>query len=344
MFLVHELRVRPTGDTSERAWAAIALNHERRNISRFLRSPMHMALGALFVKAWDARDAADQRAGRPPPPVPKFITLLRHRMSAPQQQQQRADGGVKARGGPMGWPREPVTGKGGVALGAGADDDMMFKPPQPSSGLPAAADPAAAPAAWTAALVAGGPADPTSRTSAIPGSAQADLFRVRTAGGGGGPNQQQQGGTLPVVAMPLPFGAAGAGGLAPSSSSPMAASSEAGSTTVTNNSDPTAAAAARLAANSPGAGFDFGSMAMATSTSAATGAATTTAGSPNDGGSNAVPMDGGIMGQMLLNDMMPVPDLSQMDWTQFVQEYATSGGGFEWGFTPQDIMTDDTWM
>lgn len=63
MFLVTELRHRPTGPTADRAWEAIEKNHELRGLMNKLHNPMHLAFGNLFVKAWDARDAASKQLG-----------------------------------------------------------------------------------------------------------------------------------------------------------------------------------------------------------------------------------------------------------------------------------------
>jgi hypothetical protein len=78
MFLVTELRQRTTGSMVERAWDAITENHERRRLMNNLHSPMHIAFGNLFIKAWDARDAAEQRLGKNIE-APRWIMFLRQR-------------------------------------------------------------------------------------------------------------------------------------------------------------------------------------------------------------------------------------------------------------------------
>lgn len=80
IFLVSELRQRTTGDLCERAWSAMIENHERRGLTKNLRSPMHIAFGHFFVKAWDARAAAELQHGRNLP-TPRIVTLLRNTMS-----------------------------------------------------------------------------------------------------------------------------------------------------------------------------------------------------------------------------------------------------------------------
>ncbi|KAI0132387.1 fungal-specific transcription factor domain-containing protein [Xylariales sp. AK1849] len=69
--LIKDLRTRTSGELCERAWQAIFEHHERRNMIKQMRSPMHMAFAALFVKAWAAREAHEAQQGRTiaPPPV-----------------------------------------------------------------------------------------------------------------------------------------------------------------------------------------------------------------------------------------------------------------------------------
>ncbi|AEO55474.1 hypothetical protein MYCTH_2299338 [Thermothelomyces thermophilus ATCC 42464] len=75
--LVSELRHRTTGELCERAWNVMIENHERRGLLRRLnRNPLHIAFGHYFLKAWDAREAAELQLGRSLP-TPKVVTLLR---------------------------------------------------------------------------------------------------------------------------------------------------------------------------------------------------------------------------------------------------------------------------
>ncbi|TLS28477.1 hypothetical protein PpBr36_01294 [Pyricularia pennisetigena] len=76
MLLAHELKVRRTGDMVERAWDSIVENHSRRGLMRNLKSPVHVALGHVFVKAWDGRMAAEARRGKTLS-TPEFIHMLR---------------------------------------------------------------------------------------------------------------------------------------------------------------------------------------------------------------------------------------------------------------------------
>lgn len=75
MFLVNELRFRLLGPDVDRAWAAIAINHDLRGMMNGLHSPMHIAFGHLFVKAWAAREQALRQQGQQASP-PMFIVML----------------------------------------------------------------------------------------------------------------------------------------------------------------------------------------------------------------------------------------------------------------------------
>ncbi|KAM0420570.1 hypothetical protein ACHAPT_011616 [Fusarium lateritium] len=81
MFLVQELRHRVSGPMVERAWDAIAKNHQLRGLLNNYHSPMHIAFGGHFIKAWDAHEAALVAAGKPVQ-RPSFLGLLRERAEA----------------------------------------------------------------------------------------------------------------------------------------------------------------------------------------------------------------------------------------------------------------------
>ncbi|KAI1132313.1 fungal-specific transcription factor domain-containing protein [Nemania abortiva] len=74
--LLSELRHRTTGDICERAWETIFEHAERRKLTTSTRTPLHLAFSALFVKAWDAREAAEAANGRTLAP-PRLITVMR---------------------------------------------------------------------------------------------------------------------------------------------------------------------------------------------------------------------------------------------------------------------------
>ncbi|KAL2261134.1 hypothetical protein VTK26DRAFT_4646 [Humicola hyalothermophila] len=117
--LVSELRHRTTGQLCERAWDVMIENHERRGLlRRHMRNPLHIAFGHYFLKAWDAREAAELQLGRVLP-VPKIVQLLRNTVakwrrpapaSAPSGSGARAPGGqqIPSQRPPMG-SSAPVT-------------------------------------------------------------------------------------------------------------------------------------------------------------------------------------------------------------------------------------------
>ncbi|KAK4454398.1 putative transcriptional regulatory protein [Podospora aff. communis PSN243] len=112
IFLVSELRHRTTGDLCERAWAAMIENHERRGLTRNLRSPMHIAFGHFFVKAWDAREAAELQMGRSLQ-TPRIVALLRNTVSRWKRPGPANGNGSGAPSGPQ------ASGSGGSgAVGA----------------------------------------------------------------------------------------------------------------------------------------------------------------------------------------------------------------------------------
>ncbi|KAJ4149810.1 hypothetical protein NW754_001243 [Fusarium falciforme] len=81
MFLVQELRHRVSGPMVERAWDAISKNHQLRGLLNNYHSPMHIAFGGHFIKAWDAHEAALIAAGKPVQ-RPSFLGLLQERAEA----------------------------------------------------------------------------------------------------------------------------------------------------------------------------------------------------------------------------------------------------------------------
>lgn len=75
-FLVTELRYITTGELCDRAWAAIIDNHEKRQVTRNLKSPMYTAIGGTMLRAWDCHEAAEAQMGRSLS-EPKSIAVLR---------------------------------------------------------------------------------------------------------------------------------------------------------------------------------------------------------------------------------------------------------------------------
>jgi len=74
--LLCELRTRTTGDLCERAWETIFEHADRRQMTTMTHTPLHLAFSSLFVKAWDAREAAEAANGRTVVP-PLLITIMR---------------------------------------------------------------------------------------------------------------------------------------------------------------------------------------------------------------------------------------------------------------------------
>ncbi|KAH8680940.1 fungal-specific transcription factor domain-containing protein [Xylariales sp. PMI_506] len=73
--LIKDLRTRTTGELCERAWQAIFEHHERRKLIQNMGTPMHIGFSTLFVKAWDAREAAEAQQGRTLAPPPTIIAM-----------------------------------------------------------------------------------------------------------------------------------------------------------------------------------------------------------------------------------------------------------------------------
>ncbi|KAJ2907336.1 putative c6 zinc finger domain-containing protein [Zalerion maritima] len=118
MFLIHELRRVTSGELCERAWHAIAENHEKRRAIMTIRNPMHIAMGHLFVKAWDAHAAADQAAGRESGECPLFVRKLKEHMVKHGVQDGRAGHTINM----------AVTGSGFVDGYAGNDPGGVLVP------------------------------------------------------------------------------------------------------------------------------------------------------------------------------------------------------------------------
>ncbi|KAI1324142.1 hypothetical protein F5Y16DRAFT_313011 [Xylariaceae sp. FL0255] len=74
--LLTELGQRTSGDLCERAWETIFEHAERRKMTTVTSTPLHLSFSSLFVKAWDAREAAEAANGRTLAP-PRLITVMR---------------------------------------------------------------------------------------------------------------------------------------------------------------------------------------------------------------------------------------------------------------------------
>ncbi|KAK3338337.1 fungal-specific transcription factor domain-containing protein [Neurospora tetraspora] len=109
IFLVQDLRTRTTGAPCERAWTLMIENLERRGLTSNLRTPMHIALGGFFVKAWDAHEAAQNQLGRHLQ-TPKIVTLMRNtaaKFKRPNSPPQVGSGPVGVVGGGMSMSSDP---------------------------------------------------------------------------------------------------------------------------------------------------------------------------------------------------------------------------------------------
>lgn len=142
--LVSELRHRTTGELCERAWDVMIENHDRRGLLRRLnRNPLHIAFGRYFVKAWDAREAAELQLGRSLA-TPKVITLLRATLAktAPKRPAApitpaRNGANMAMPGGGQQLPVQPMMppGPGGVPGMAPVGDMNMAPGGMPSAGM-----------------------------------------------------------------------------------------------------------------------------------------------------------------------------------------------------------------
>ncbi|KAK2072460.1 hypothetical protein P8C59_006814 [Phyllachora maydis] len=138
IYISNELKSRTSGDLCERAWSAFLENHDRRGMMKKLRSPMHMAVGGVFVKAWDAHEQAAREVGRDLA-TPKVIDVLR-------QIHTRMRGRPPPNGGfgqhfRLSGPRQ--GGDGGPSAGPGpesvAASDGSMAATSPAQGTPMAA-------------------------------------------------------------------------------------------------------------------------------------------------------------------------------------------------------------
>ncbi|GKT45535.1 aurofusarin cluster transcription factor aurR2 [Colletotrichum spaethianum] len=137
MFLVTELRHRLTGPMVERAWDAIAENHDRRGLMSTLHSPMHIAFGNLFIKAWDAHEAGQQQIGKPVQ-EPMWITRLRQRAEKMGKKHRSSQPGPEMSVGvPHSTARAASVNNTSQLGPVQMPQNMMMTPPSVSAGTPA---------------------------------------------------------------------------------------------------------------------------------------------------------------------------------------------------------------
>ena len=131
MFLVLELRQRVAGPGVERAWEAISRNHDLRGLFNNFQSPMYIAFGNHFIKAWDTHEAEQVRQGRQVKP-PAFLTLLRERAERRRQarmENQHIDPQLASQH-KLAVPHSQGTPSGD------SEPSMMTPPIDPASGAP----------------------------------------------------------------------------------------------------------------------------------------------------------------------------------------------------------------
>ncbi|KAK8051582.1 Aurofusarin cluster transcription factor aurR2 [Apiospora rasikravindrae] len=128
--LVKDLRTRTTGELCERAWAAIFENHERRQLLRQMRSPMQLAFSPLFVKAWDAREAAESQLGRTlaPPPLITAMRQIVARMGFPAKSKSPEPVGSH--------PTPPSTASPSISSAYSVPPALASAPPAPVTSQP----------------------------------------------------------------------------------------------------------------------------------------------------------------------------------------------------------------
>lgn len=126
MFIVQELRSRVSGLMVERAWDAIAANHELRGLINNFHNPMHVAFKNTFIKAWDAHESAQLSAGKQVP-TPRFIVVLKER--AEERRREKAQHSQAENKSPGSAAPPPPSSHGGSVTGAPHENLTMMTPP-----------------------------------------------------------------------------------------------------------------------------------------------------------------------------------------------------------------------
>jgi len=78
-WILNELRKDPARYTDENVWAKIETTYSNHMDLAEQKRSLHMAVGRLTLKAWDATQAFRQHNNLPPMPVPAYITNIRSR-------------------------------------------------------------------------------------------------------------------------------------------------------------------------------------------------------------------------------------------------------------------------
>ncbi|ROW09502.1 hypothetical protein VMCG_02647 [Cytospora schulzeri] len=128
MYLVGELRYITSGETCERAWAAILEDHEKRGMTNNIRSPMHTAMGGMMLKAWEEHERAEVQMGRPMPPRPKLMNFLKDHLRKMKATSGESSSAQSRGPGPS--SRASTSTTTGTMSSGGANDNQTAKQPQ----------------------------------------------------------------------------------------------------------------------------------------------------------------------------------------------------------------------
>lgn len=121
-FLANELRNRATDELCDRAWNAIFENHSHRCLGHNLGRLIYFTIGQMLLKAWNACEEADIRAGRVLP-SPELIIFLRQRLPRNfSKETPRSDTIDTSSRLESGMPSGPESGQTGMML----DENLMF--------------------------------------------------------------------------------------------------------------------------------------------------------------------------------------------------------------------------
>lgn len=100
LYIVCALRERTKGELVERAWQAMAESadyREKYGSQKHKDSVLYYALANLTIKAWDAHAVALQQ----PVPTPRFISVLRQRLSQRKARNSKSSASISSMEKPM---------------------------------------------------------------------------------------------------------------------------------------------------------------------------------------------------------------------------------------------------
>jgi hypothetical protein len=124
LYVVCALRERTTGEIVERAWQAMAESadyREKYGHQKHRHSVMYYALANLTIKAWDVHAAALQQ----PVPTPRFISILRQRLSHRKAQNLKSSASVPSTEKPVEMDILPPDQFGGQLAWFGPNSNAM---------------------------------------------------------------------------------------------------------------------------------------------------------------------------------------------------------------------------